>query len=264
MKNKFESNYCERQQEWVKKHKLKEGDKIRVVKKAKSYDNGWNNLWNDTMDKFINKECIFCGYSVNSIQVKNKELDDWFNFPYFVLEPINDNQVTYTITVDKDRYPFAPDSEVVFRHHSLNPWSKGRFVYKHNVDDFPYQCVDSTGYMNTSCVDTYNECYSLSTHAHLIGTTYPADTPACAKCGKAMPDCACEHEYEFKPFQQVLVRDKEYHEWTASIFSHNKEFDYKYTSISGVNWKFCIPFEGNEHLLGTTNKPQIKYNADLI
>lgn len=59
-------------------------------------------------------------------------------------------------------------------------------------------------------------------------------------------------ELQFKPFEKVLVRDSIYDVWRASFFSHIKEDDERYTT-TGLSWNFCIPYEGNEHLLGTTD-----------
>lgn len=59
-------------------------------------------------------------------------------------------------------------------------------------------------------------------------------------------------ELQFKPFEKVLVRDSIYDVWRASFFSHIKEDDERYVT-TGLCWKFCIPYEGNEHLLGTTD-----------
>ena len=50
---------------------------------------------------------------------------------------------------------------------------------------------------------------------------------------------------------KVLVRDVDHHEWEAAIFGrYNGE---KVFVIGGNDWYQCIPFEGNEHLYGTTN-----------
>ena len=59
-------------------------------------------------------------------------------------------------------------------------------------------------------------------------------------------------EHQFKPFEKVLVRDSFNDVWRASFFSHIKENDGRYVTTC-VTWKFCISYEGNEHLLGTTN-----------
>lgn len=58
-------------------------------------------------------------------------------------------------------------------------------------------------------------------------------------------------ELQFKPFEKVLVRDSYDDMWRACFFSHIKEDDGRYVTTC-FTWKFCIPYEGNEHLLGTT------------
>ena len=59
---------------------------------------------------------------------------------------------------------------------------------------------------------------------------------------------------ELKPFGKVLCRDGVGKEWHIDLFesvlTDNSEYNYKCM----VNvWKICIPYEGNERLLGTTN-----------
>lgn len=66
-----------------------------------------------------------------------------------------------------------------------------------------------------------------------------------------------KNEFELKPFDKVLVRDKNTKVWVIDIFEKYEdsisEFCYKcMTSL----WKQCIPYKGNEHLLGTTESPQ--------
>lgn len=62
-------------------------------------------------------------------------------------------------------------------------------------------------------------------------------------------------EYQFKPFEKVLVRDYDNDVWRASFFSHTRETLGRYAT-AGLVWKQCIPYEGNEHLLGTKDSPK--------
>lgn len=65
-----------------------------------------------------------------------------------------------------------------------------------------------------------------------------------------------DNEPQFKPFDKVLVRDKDDCKWRCCFFSHlSDNFEFPYISIIG-GWKQCIPYEGNEHLVGTTDKPK--------
>lgn len=54
-----------------------------------------------------------------------------------------------------------------------------------------------------------------------------------------------------KPFDKVLVRDSKSSKWRANLFSH-KNVDEPYYCVYS-SWNYCIPYEGNEHLLGTKN-----------
>lgn len=54
-----------------------------------------------------------------------------------------------------------------------------------------------------------------------------------------------------KPFDKVLVRDWENQKWHCNIYSHYScNSHYPHVCADG-GYKFCIPYEGNEHLLGT-------------
>lgn len=56
---------------------------------------------------------------------------------------------------------------------------------------------------------------------------------------------------EFKPFDKVLVRDNEDDIWEVSLFGYKDELYYR--CDNGIPWIQCVPYDGNEHLLGTTN-----------
>lgn len=61
-----------------------------------------------------------------------------------------------------------------------------------------------------------------------------------------------------KPFEsRVLVRHNKDNKWCGSFFSHIDgnlhSHCYKYVTIAGKSYPMCIPYEKNEHLLGTTN-----------
>lgn len=66
-----------------------------------------------------------------------------------------------------------------------------------------------------------------------------------------------EPKCSFKPFDKVLVRCNEDSVWRCELFSHYNTFNKQcpYVCLSSV-YKYCIPYEGNQHLLGTTNNPK--------
>ena len=53
-----------------------------------------------------------------------------------------------------------------------------------------------------------------------------------------------------KPFDKVLVRNSKSSKWRANLFSH-KNVNEPYYCVY-ASWNYCIPYAGNEHLLGTT------------
>ena len=58
------------------------------------------------------------------------------------------------------------------------------------------------------------------------------------------------------PFEsKVLVRNDKFSNWKPAIFGcYMKDgSDYYYSVLGGTCWIYCIPYESNEHLLGTTN-----------
>lgn len=64
-------------------------------------------------------------------------------------------------------------------------------------------------------------------------------------------------KHEFKPFDKVLVRDENSAKWKPVFYGYYDEENDPYFHIcsDGCGWKQCIPYEGNEHLFGTTDKP---------
>lgn len=78
---------------------------------------------------------------------------------------------------------------------------------------------------------------------HILKGKYNPDT---LQVEPVKPTCP------FKPFDKVLVRDNDEGEWYANYFSHYKENnDCPYVCIDN-SYIYCIPYEGNEHLLGTS------------
>lgn len=55
---------------------------------------------------------------------------------------------------------------------------------------------------------------------------------------------------ELKPFDKVLVRDSKSDKWRANLFGYIGKDGY-YRCVY-ANWVYCIPYIGNESLLGTT------------
>jgi hypothetical protein len=66
-----------------------------------------------------------------------------------------------------------------------------------------------------------------------------------------------QEEPEFKPFDRVLVRDFDDVVWIPHFYSHlNQKCTYIHRTVGDAGFSQCIPYEGNEHLLGTTGEPE--------
>lgn len=66
-----------------------------------------------------------------------------------------------------------------------------------------------------------------------------------------------ENYCNFKPFDKVLVRYDNQHVWQIDFFSHyvrGVECPYKCLTR---DFNQCIPYNGNEHLIDTTNEPSL-------
>ena len=69
-------------------------------------------------------------------------------------------------------------------------------------------------------------------------------------------------DHKFEPFQQVLVRNRNFHPWEPMLYGYPKDREYV---CAGVAYTQCIPYTPETaHLLGTSQpyeppKPQVEY-----
>lgn len=94
--------------------KFKVGDKVRVIRKARSFENNWNNSWNGTMDKAINEIGIITrdvgmqGLSIKfgvDSDIYNTDCNQEYQFPYFVLEKVGCETEVPVATQSMDEFP---------------------------------------------------------------------------------------------------------------------------------------------------------------
>ena len=112
------------------------------------------------------------------------------------------------------------------------------FVKRRNHKDYPHWCYP---YTKSGCL------IDGETNG---GTDYdlfielPEETP----------------KHEFKPFDKVLVRDSIDESWKPQLYDRftkplglDKNL---HLCLDGEFHYYCISYEGNEHLVGTTNNPE--------
>ena len=61
-----------------------------------------------------------------------------------------------------------------------------------------------------------------------------------------------KEEHKFKPFDKVLMRDGRSPQWIPTLFACYYDSEkYPYMDITSILYSKCIPYEGNEHLVGS-------------
>lgn len=118
-------------------------------------------------------------------------------------------------------------------------------------EDYPITCITKNGVYRIFTSDGMIFCDYSDAECMLFPSKEQRDW---SKFGVSDQVTDQESKHQFKPFEKVLVRDRDEQEWECSLFSHIDEEDC-YVCV-GSWWLQCIPYEGNEHLLGTKNKQQ--------
>ena len=87
---KKEEPYAERAKKWIKENDLKKGDYVKVVRKAKDYEDGWDGRWTKERDDFIGKVIPVSDIGESTGVILSYCCCDWagYDFPYFVLEKV--------------------------------------------------------------------------------------------------------------------------------------------------------------------------------
>lgn len=65
-----------------------------------------------------------------------------------------------------------------------------------------------------------------------------------------------DNEPQFKPFDKVLVRNDDEEIWQPRLYEMYSGGTEKHYCQDGVGYLQCIPYEGHEYLVSTTDKPK--------
>lgn len=83
--------YEERQAEWMKANNIKVGDKVKVIRKCESGENGWDDTWLRIMDIAVGKVLKIIGEPRTvGILLEVEGFSRGAYFPYFVLEKVEE------------------------------------------------------------------------------------------------------------------------------------------------------------------------------
>lgn len=165
-------------------------------------------------------------------------------------------------------YEFSNGECVLFPSKDQRDWDKFRIPAKKG--DIMMFTDKSAVFMIDAMTDDYvtiiayvDKYSTFRTGGHMLLNYIPASKDMKKKFFDAMDKAGYtwdgetlkKKECQFKPFEKVLVRDSESDKWKCAFYSHFEPNGiYHYGTIIGM-YAMCIPFEGNEHLVGTADNP---------
>lgn len=193
-------------------------------------------------------------------------------YPIIVRQYGKDYVTTFT---EDGRILSIPDTEcALFPSKELRDWSKfwknGDILIKDDTPDKIYRFdgyLDKT-YMNFRALSlkTDGECstltvkgvapFKLASEDYIMGFFAKLhEVPGEVVDVECVPnDREDEPRQHFKPYAKVVVRYDDWQYWVCGLFSHRSP-EGEYVCVNGIYYKQCLPYEGNEHLVGTTNNP---------
>ena len=190
----------------------------------------------DTVSKGLMKDgCYFDGYEEAECSLfPSARMRDWNKF--FKRGDVVVNEYSGLITV-------------------FDGWANDDYTKFNTTIDY-YKISDSWGKEDIYCTGIYRKAtdeerakFIAAAEKH-YGSRYNPETLQVEPVKVVKPKCS------FKPFDKVLVRCGN-GIWGATFFSRrDNKSAWAYVGVDCINWEQCIPYEGNEHLLGTNNNPE--------
>lgn len=198
------------------------------VSSDKTYPIKVKNLNNETC-VFTEEGKYISPYKGECLLFPSKEQRDWSKFRI----PVKRGDIMMSID---GRTPFIASGKVT-------------------IDNNPkYICgITVTGNFTTSNNFYWTDEFYIPASEEVKKKLFKAMKEAGYKWNSETLELEKMEEIKFKPFDKVLVRDTHERPWLASLFSNynNNSTSYKFTCVSNGSYRYCIPYEGNEHLAGT-------------
>lgn len=149
----------------------------------------------------------------------------------------------------KNEFELKPFDKVLVRDKETAAWRIDLFECdKTDVSQYGYKCLFSS----------WMECVPFEGNEHLFGTTESPQEECPKEETEKKDEVSNNYGYPVEYFKRndvVLCRDAEDEEWhiTSFVTKGNEQYPFQ---CPFYRWKNCIPYEGNEHLLGTTDNPE--------
>lgn len=154
-------SYVERQAKWVKENNIKKADEVRLIREASTGEDGWYNTWPNKANEWVGKILKVMEIGDLNIVCYNPDADDWFGFPYFVLEKVIEHkdkewEVSYGLKV-------KTGDPVLLRADNDSRWRYSLFSHIHTNKkaSYPYY----------GCGNIGSVCIPYKGNEHLVGTT---------------------------------------------------------------------------------------------
>lgn len=199
---------------------------------------------------FFGLEKYYLAESVKFLYICDKNFSYGSDMDIFFNEP--NELISMKELFDIKIEPEFKDGDILMRVDGKCP-----FIFKHfNNDDDPieYAGIDFSNQLLIN-YDLSNDSLSW-TQKSLVYASKKMELLLLNKlkeAGKTFnkeTKCIEDIKPVFVPFQKVLVRDSEDEEWKCDFFSCNTSSKtYSYVCV-GSRYFYCIPYEGNEHLVG--------------
>ena len=130
----------------------------------------------------------------------------------------------------------------------FNYSKKNGDLYDHASLDIATQYLDISGKYRICKDEIVEICIATEEEKQQLFSALAKEGKAWDSEKKRIVDL--KPKVELKPFDKVLVRDFSKDKWSISFFSFKKEDCY--VCLNHCSWNQCIPYIGNESLLGTT------------
>lgn len=149
----------------------------------------------------------------------------------------------------KNEYELKPFDKVLVRDKNTKVWVTDIFEkYEDSISEFCYKCMTSL----------WKQCIPYEGNEHLLGTTESPQEECPKEETEKKDEVSNNYGYPVEYFERndvVLCRDAECEEWSITSFVAKGNEQYPFQGHF-YRWKNCIPYEGNEHLLGTADTPE--------
>lgn len=212
---------------------------------------GKHYLWKECDEEYYNKEET---KMLTSVCEKATD-DDAQTYISTIEERLGGKLNRETLEIEKTQPEFK-DGDVLFVRcdkysyiEIFNYFKKNGDLYDHTSLNITTQGLDISGALKIQKEDVVEIRLATDSEKQQLFSALAKDGKAWNDKRKAIVDL--KPKVELKTFDKVLVKDNPYGSWEPALFW--KKVDaidlHPYMVIGGKRYRFCEPYEGNEHFL---------------